>query len=99
MFLFIVPSSILIEELKMKKIKIVQKNAKATEKEVKEGRVQKQGEQTKRSIETLKMPDKLVWAKLRFCPYWRAHICTVPPEMKSKGKGKLCVFFFGSKNL
>lgn len=42
----------------------------------------------------------LVWAKLRFCPYWPARICTAPTEMKTNGnkKGKVCVFFFGSKN-
>lgn len=44
--------------------------------------------------------NELVWAKLRFCPYWPARISAVPTEMKTNGnkKGKVFVFFFGSKN-
>lgn len=43
--------------------------------------------------------EKCVWAKLRFCPFWPVRICTAPVELKGRGKDKVCVFFFGSKNL
>lgn len=41
--------------------------------------------------------DDLVWARLRFCPYWPARIVDTPPQMGKKPKGKQCVLFFGTK--
>lgn len=38
-------------------------------------------------------------AKMRWCVFWPSRIVTAPKEMGKPPKGKICVFFFGTKNL
>lgn len=89
------------EELKKKEVKKVEvkkveaKKVEAKKVEVKAGRANNR--KSKTADESCPV-DKLVWAKMRFCPFWPARICKPPPELKNTGKGKVCVFFFGSKN-
>lgn len=44
-------------------------------------------------------PGSLVWARMRFCPYWPAKIVQTPPNMGNTPNGKECVLFFGTKEL
>lgn len=39
----------------------------------------------------------LVWAKMRYCPYWPAQTVETPPNIGKTPKGKICVLFFGTK--
>lgn len=82
------------------KKKEVKKTAKAKEAVVKQAVAKKAEKRSGLNEKKELYPvDKLVWAKLRFCPFWPARVCTAPPEIKGRGKNKVCVFFFGSKNL
>lgn len=39
----------------------------------------------------------LVWAKMRYCPYWPAKFVETPSNIGKNPKGKICVLFFGTK--
>lgn len=39
----------------------------------------------------------LVWAKMRYCPYWPAKTVETPPNIGKTPRGKVCVLFFGTK--
>lgn len=41
--------------------------------------------------------EKLVWARMKFCPYWPARIVEPPPIIGKIPNGKQCVLFFGTK--
>lgn len=43
--------------------------------------------------------DGLVWARMRFCPFWPGKIVDTPPVMGRTPRGKICVLFFGTKEL
>lgn len=43
--------------------------------------------------------DKLVWVRMKYCPYWPARIVEAPPVMGKVPRGKTCVLFFGTKEL
>lgn len=41
----------------------------------------------------------VVWARLKYHVFWPAIIVDDPPNGRKTPKGKVWVFFFGSKNL
>lgn len=43
--------------------------------------------------------NQLVWAGMRYCPYWPAKTVTAPPSMGKVCANKTCVLFFGTKQL
>lgn len=72
---------------------------KEEKKEVDTRKTIKKNEMEKQIVTKNNLIEKCVWAKLRFCSFWPARICDAPPELEGRGKKKVCVFFFGSKNL
>lgn len=53
----------------------------------------------KEKFENCEKFDKLVWARMRFLPYWPAKMVESPPSMGKVPRGKSCVLFFGTKEL
>lgn len=43
--------------------------------------------------------DTLVWARMRFCPFWPARVVHTPPILGRTPPKKVCVLFFGEKQL
>lgn len=43
------------------------------------------------------LENALLWAKMRYCPYWPAKKVETPPHIGKNPKGKICVLFFGTK--
>lgn len=41
----------------------------------------------------------LVWAQMKYSPYWPAKVVETPPQMGKTPPNKSCVLFFGSKQL
>ncbi|XP_055308290.1 hepatoma-derived growth factor-related protein 2-like [Sitodiplosis mosellana] len=39
----------------------------------------------------------LVWARMKYCPFWPARVVKTPPTMGRTPRNKKCVFFFGTK--
>lgn len=43
--------------------------------------------------------NSLVWARMRFCPFWPARVVETPPALGKTPLKKVCVLFFGEKKL
>lgn len=41
----------------------------------------------------------LVWAQMKYSPYWPAKVVETPPQLGKTPPKKLCVLFFGTKQL
>lgn len=41
----------------------------------------------------------LVWASMKYSPYWPAKVVVTPPQFGKTPSNKLCVLFFGTKQL
>lgn len=41
----------------------------------------------------------LVWAQMKYSPYWPAKVVVTPPQFGKTPSNKFCVLFFGTKQL